>query len=300
MKIKERLQNDNTKNEIIEKQVKKCKLKISFSDIFTDSQETKNYFVEQAQNNRNIITVSNKSFDKIIISEYLSSLLKNTKTVITDDIENNIDKLNGIINIIPNPSIKTIVKIFEQILYGNSSFIFGFNLGTYDNIINKLKAVIALNCVNLSQENITTLIGASNPLVVYFSKNNNGLLYISQIDEIQYVENELVINNIFTFNEVKEEIPKETLEKNILPPIQNNETKEKEKPVFNILDIKEEEVKEDNNKQQSEIIEKHEIKADKTEETKIEKEQKPNKYQILKEKSRQKKLAMQTNINQKV
>mgnify|MGYP006916311160 CR=1 FL=1 len=138
MRLKDRLKKDTTtETSSIKKQ--KSTGEFSISDIFADSKEVRKYILELAQTKRNMILISNKSFDKIVIADYFKSQLRKTNARMLGDINGNSDDLNGRINIFPNPDIHNIVKIMEQILYGCQSFIFGVNLGTYDNVINKLK-----------------------------------------------------------------------------------------------------------------------------------------------------------------
>ena len=203
MRLKDRLNKNKIVNNISTETDEKKKNQFFISDIFNDSKELRKYIVQLAQSKRNIILVSNKSFDKLIIAEYIKSQLRKTNARIIGDIDEKANDLNGRINIIPSPDIQMIVKIMEQIIYGCRSFIFGINLGTYDNFINKLKVLIALSHKNLTPVDITTLIEAMNAVVVYISKNEDGLFFISKIDEIKIdkLKNELELNQLFGFEE---------------------------------------------------------------------------------------------------
>ena len=84
----------------------------------------------------------------------------------------------------------------------------------------------------------------------------------------------------------------------------NNISEQTEKPIFNILDIPDEENEINNTEKEEAKSEQEfipaEIQQEATDYIENEREKKPNKYQILKERARQKKLAAQSNINQKV
>lgn len=349
MKIKDRLKKNKNENSIFIKTKERNIQEFSIEDIFADSNEIRDYLIEQIKKYRNIILVSSKSFDKLIIAEYINSQIKKENSRIIEDIDSDINNLNGVINIIPNPDIRTVVKILEQILYGCSSFIFGLNLGTYENIINKIKTLIALNYQNLSDTNISTLLASANPIIVCVSKNDDDLLFISKISEIKSDETQLKMNDIYTAEKTvkkikdnkteiiekdkKIKVQKKTGKKNTIKKsdkevkktesetiiqnskpesktveniaIENNNISEQtEKPIFNILDIPDEEnginnTEKEETKQEQEFIP-AEIQPETADYTENEREKKPNKYQILKEKARQKKLAAQSNINPKV
>ena len=285
----------------------------SFIGIFDDAADTAVLLEKLAKERRNIIFVCQKSFEKIITADKIKAGLKNENACIITGADYNLENLNGRINILPNPDIHTIVKAFEQIIYGCGSFILGLNLGSFDNIINKLKVLISLNYKNLSSEDIITLIGAANPVIAYISKNEKGLLYISGIEEIKLNETgSLELSEI-----IKSEAGRESL---------NRSEISREQPV----QIQEEIIEDSSSKDEEEIIEeapsapleneplkntdldkeadsfREEINAEampeeKTaEEEETEKPKKANKYEMLKEKVRQRKISRKSNINPKV
>ena len=286
----------------------------SFSSIFDDAADTALLLEQLAKERRNIIFVCQKSFEKIITADKIKAGLKNENACIITGADYNLENLNGRINILPNPDIHTIVKAFEQIIYGCGSFILGLNLGSFDNIINKLKVLISLNYKNLSSEDIITLIGAANPVIAYISKSEKGLLYISEISEIKLNETgSLELSEIRKNAAVKETIESPEVNKEPFVQIQEeiiedseNQPKEEEEiieeapsaplenePLKNIdLDKEADSFREEIN---AEVIP-----EEKTEAQEDEKPKKANKYEMLKEKVRQRKISRKSNINPKV
>lgn len=300
MKIRERLQNNKTKIQTTDAETPKKQETTEFliSDIFVNSEDITDNIIELAKNKRNMILICNKSFDKMIIADYIKSKLKNTNAEIIDTSDINTEDINGAINIVPNPSIQTVMKIFEQMVYGVSSFIFCLNFGSYDNILNKLKAVIALNYKNLSTDNINALIGASNAVLVYVSKNENGMFYISKAEEIKTFDDNIETETIYIKKSVSKK-QKISQEGQIKEKSVQKEEKEIETEKDNSY------IKENVKKEQPKNPVKTQNEPQKTNQKQVyipniladdepmeeERGKKPNKYQILKERARQKKLS---------
>ena len=299
MKIRERLQKQKTKIQqpnITEAPIEQENTDFSISDIFIDSRASEAHIIELIKNRRNMLIICNKSFDKLIIADYIKSKLKNVNSGIVNTIDANTEDLNGVINIVPNPNIQTVVKILEQTVYGNGSFVFFMNFASYENIVNKLKAVIALNYPNLNADDITALVGAANAVIVYVSKNDNGIFYISQIDEIKSSGNKLETENIYSnisknqktepniqikekkLQKEKVEIVEKTDSKTEQVLVKNKKTQINDKITNNIQNNIPAPVYIPNILEEDEPIEE-------------ERGKKPNKYQILKEKAKQKKLS---------
>lgn len=312
MKLKDRLRNKNLLNEVQEKQTSiDAELtdidgtgldelndnvygNFNTNDIFLDTKIVKSYINDFIQNNKNIILVCNKSFDKLIISNYIKSLLPPKKGInVIEELNSHIKDLNGKVNIFPTPDIAVIVKILEQIIYGCQSFIFSINLGNYDNVINKLKAIIALNYKNLDSNDIITLLGASNAVIVYILKNEDGLFYLSKIDEIKQNGMEIELRSILNENTNKNNDMESNSENSVMNSleetliIEKNKIKPSEKE--NSISIEQNNISDETKqvvKKEQEIIN-EEISEEN--QTKIE-EKKLNKYELLREKVRQKKL----------
>lgn len=314
MKIGDRLQKNNNKLQnnktILKKQIENSKF--SICDIFVQS-ELLESFVKYAQNKRNIIFICNKSFDKLIIANYLQSKLIAENAVIIDEKDVNAKDLPGNINIFPNPEIHSILKIFEQTIYGMGSFIFGLNFGCFDKAIDKLKAVIALNYPNLTADNINILIEASNAILVYVEKNNDSLFSITNIEEVKQDNENIDTDIIPQSKNIKTD--KETKTNAVQEKENRNEIAEQTKEI--IEEDNEENLNSEKSTNENEIVEET-VELKELEENSVSQEaeipniladdlpyeeeidKKPNKYQILKERARQKKLAQRNEINQKV
>ena len=200
------------------------------------------------------------------------------------------------------PSIYEIVKILEYIIYGYKSFIFAMDMNSFEDVLEKIKTVIAVNFKNLTEKNIDTLISNSNTIFVYFSKNEDGLFTITNIGEIINENNTVNIVPVY----IKESEPEQKLDNKIstvIEPKPEEETAAYEKKDAIITEpilLPVEETTEELNHNEDEIIKdfmtnedvqtiiidsnpnKAENNIDKPEDT-IE-PQKINKYKLLKEK----------------
>ncbi len=209
MNLKDRLINTKKNNNLLSKEGLLFDSSSDVSKFFFDGAEVKKLLNASFLSYKNIIYVCDKSIDNTLIANYFYSLSNLYGSTIVDNIETDIENFNNRISIIPNPSINEIVKIFEYILCGYKSFVFGLNLSSNLKLINKLKTIIAINYPNLTEVNINTLLGFSNSLFVYVSVNDDGLYYVSEINELIYDNEELNLNNIFS---VKKDINVQEIE----------------------------------------------------------------------------------------
>ncbi len=165
--------------------------------------EAKNFFENSAivreiinyciYNGKNILFLADKSIDKDILSYSIKSLLESQNIELYNSVSKNVDSLHSGIKVIPSKSIGDVVKILEYIMYGYNSFIFSLDILFDDNFLEKLKTIIALNYRNFTEENIKTLIGYSNLIVIPLYRNDDGLFVISEIREISYIDDKLVL-----------------------------------------------------------------------------------------------------------
>lgn len=169
----------------------------NIADIFVDNEYVRGLVSDFSKKEKNIIFVSDRTIDKFLLAQYMQYLINDSKATIVNDIEENLIYINSRINIVPNPSISQIVKIFQYIIYGYKPFVFGLDLNSYDNVIEKVRALIAINFSNLNQENINTLISSSEAIFVSVSKNEDGLYFISKIDEITNFNGIPKLSNVF-------------------------------------------------------------------------------------------------------
>lgn len=305
MNLKDRLSNIKQTNNVTIKEEADFDSCVNVSDIFVDSTSVKKIITSAIEKSNNLIFVSDKSIDKNIVAYYVQSLFENKEIELFNTIEDNIPTCLTKINLIPNPSIKQVVKILEYIIYGYKPFIFGLDMASDDKLIDKLKAIIALNYSNLTEENIDTLIGCSNSYFISVEKNQNGLLFVSKIQKLDYADNNLLLNLVYPL-EKKEEIieinnsieisEEEKVEDNIVLAI------EEEKETDIVIENSEIEIstsEETSNIENENLIENEEINESELKEDSIETEistealeEKPllkiNKYKLLRQKLKNK------------
>lgn len=186
MNLKDRLENIRKTNVISIKEDNEKDFLFDIEDVFADSKELRTIITETIASGKNIVFVSEPSIDKSLVSRYFSFLLLNRleDVIVSENLTDEILFSDSRINILPKPSIKEIVKILEYIMYGYKSFVFGMNFATLDNVLNKIKTAISINCKGIASEAIETLLSSSNLVIVYLNKNVDGLFYVSKIDKL--------------------------------------------------------------------------------------------------------------------
>lgn len=274
MNIKERLkqlQKENNQKNIT------IKDDYNSSQFFQKNEEVENIIVKAFNNEKNFILLCDKDCDKDIIINYFKNFISNIKH--TEIIQNTNEDLEYSIAskiIMQNPKEKDIINLFKLSLNDFKTFVFTINSKNYENIINSLTTLISIELPNLKNQNIEHLIGSTEAIVAYISKDEDGIYYIKNIGEVNYKKNVLFLNTIYskketTIIENKIEEIKETKE---IEFTTNEETNE----IENISDTDEEIVQEEEIKEYT-INNNNEIQT----------KNKTNKYKLLKEKFQKRK-----------
>ncbi len=300
MNLKDRLDNIKNTNQISIKEEIVTDTYFDINNIFVNYDKISGILFSIINQKKNIIFISDNSVDKNIIVSLMQSVLGSYDIEILNSIDENIYNLCTKIKFISDSSIIQIVKIFEYIIYGYSSFISLFNLANDENIINKLKTVIAVNFRNLTEENINTLIGCSDSFFVSIEKDEDGLFLVSKVQKINYIENIISLDVIYDYKNADKNVEQKFVEE--AKPENSEEDNsyiETEKNILN-NDIQYQETDFIESEDADSVIQKEQIAIDineeKNEENLIDStdnvEEKPiikvNKYRLLKEKIKNK------------
>ena len=300
MNLKDRLDNIKNTNQISIKEEISTDTYFDINNIFVNYDKISGILFSIINQKKNIIFISDNSVDKNIIVSLMQSVLGSSDIEILNSIDENIYNLCAKIKYISDSSIIQIVKIFEYIIYGYSSFISLFNLANDENIINKLKTVIAVNFRNLTEENINTLIGCSDSFFVSIEKDEDGLFLVSKVQKINYIENIISLDVIYDYKNADKNVEQKFVEE--AKPENSEEDNsyiETEKNILN-NDIQYQETDFIESEDADSVIQKEQIAIDineeKNEENLIDStdnvEEKPiikvNKYRLLKEKIKNK------------
>ncbi len=300
MNLKDRLDNIKNTNQISIKEEISTDTYFDINNIFVNYDKISGILFSIINQKKNIIFISDNSVDKNIIVSLMQSVLGSYDIEILNSIDENIYNLCTKIKFISDSSIIQIVKIFEYIIYGYSSFISLFNLANDENIINKLKTVIAVNFRNLTEENINTLIGCSDSFFVSIEKDEDGLFLVSKVQKINYIENIISLDVIYDYKNADKNVEQKFVEE--AKPENSEEDNsyiETEKNILN-NDIQYQETDFIESEDADSVIQKEQIAIDINEERNEENlidstdnvEEKPiikvNKYRLLKEKIKNK------------
>lgn len=183
------------------------------ADIFIKNTVAEQVIVHSLSKDKNIILICPSLLDKMIVSDYIRSFVNDNISVeILNNLSENLPFTNAEKIIVPEPSIQEVIKIFELILYDFKSFIFAINLKTFDNVLESLRTMLALNCKNLTSDNIEHLIGISSAVLVYVDRTEDGLYNITDIGKIIYKNNTAFLDILYSG------------EKEVIEPQYSNET----------------------------------------------------------------------------
>ena len=214
MNLKDRLDIIKNTNNLSIKQDINIDTCLDVKNFFENSSIVREIINSFISNGKNILFICDKSIDKDILSYSIKSLLESQNIELYNSVSKNVDSLHSGIKVIPSKSICDVVKILEYIMYGYNSFIFSLDILFDDNFLEKLKTIIALNYRNFMEENIKTLLGYSNLIVIPLYRNDDGLFVISEIREISYIDDKLALTVYENFNLKNVDIISENIDLN--------------------------------------------------------------------------------------
>lgn len=173
MDLKNRLTMANRKAETLIDDMGSIDFSASF---FDDLDKIKETFRPLLLNKRNLILITNNNSDIDLLFNDIKNLFSEFEINIIENLNDKSLITKQAAKAVKDPNPEEIVKMFEYIIYGFKPFIFNMNFETEDNILNKLKTIIAINYKNLNQENINTLINSASPVFLKVSKENIKIL----------------------------------------------------------------------------------------------------------------------------
>ena len=235
MNFKERIQIINqSKSE--EREIKDLKEKIETLDVFVKNKTVDRILQNAVFKSKNIILLSPIDCDKLIVSNYIRNFIQDDNIDVISSMASDMPHSNSKIALVPKPSLNEGVKIFELILCDYKSFVFALNLKTYTNVLESLRTLVSLNKPNLAKESVEHLIGVSEALLVYVSKNDDGLFEITDVGKIVYKNNAMFLDVVYS-NSCNDEVSFSDVSVNSTP-VESVETPSfaEEKPVEEVVD----------------------------------------------------------------
>ncbi len=277
MNLKERIEIINQLKQSSSAQTVEIKKDVDVADIFVKNVAVNQLIKNSVKRDKNIILLSPSECDKTIIANYIRAFIdENVSVDVLSTVSDNLPFSTANKLIVPEPTMKEITKIFELILCDYKTFIFCMNLKTFDNVLESFRALLSLNSPNLNPNSIEHLIGVSSAVLVYVDRNEDGLYEITDIGKIVYKNNIAFLDLLYSCTDVEKEevvVSEPVVEAvEISAPVEEVETSSE---VENIP-------------QQEEIVEmkpQEDLPADVS--------PKANKYKLLKEKVRSKKLVQE-------
>ncbi len=195
MNIKERLKDGKKVPERVKEQ-KSTNKNENITELFGDEKYVQNLIKNYCKNRKNIIYVMENNMDSALIGQYIKFFINKTiKVKIANHLIDN--KEESKINVVTSPTIIEIVRILEEIITTEKSYIFGLSLRETNNILDKLRALILINYPNLNETDINILFSSSNLVVVYFGRNEDGLYVITGIEELTTDNASIIPERVF-------------------------------------------------------------------------------------------------------
>lgn len=251
---------------------------VDICDIFVQDSVALDIISDAVKKGKNLIVASNSSCDKTLISQYFKSVLNLNPSKLS---------INPVVDIFK------LVSFLESTLTDSKQFVFGLNVKTYKNIIKTIQTIILIHYPNLKDVDVENLLGLADLLIVFVSKNEDGLFVISDIGEIEYNEDKISLNNLYSID-VNNVVLTASYSNSIQPkeiPFEVYESDTKDDVEDETSEVEENIIEEDVTQPQSimpEQVEKLPISAEIVEEEVIS-PKKVNKYKLLKEKIKNKK-----------
>lgn len=175
MNIKDRINSKKKINPYV-----KLKNDDYISEIFIHSEQSENIIKSSFNNNRNFLITFASDCDESIIRTYIKNVTNSNKL-----------RLNLI-------GIEGLLRQYEQIITGSlTENISLLHLGSFDNILEKIRILISLNYPNLSNNQICEVIKTVNPVLIYFSKDEDGLFFVQNIVEFEFKDTDFIIKNLY-------------------------------------------------------------------------------------------------------
>ncbi len=208
MNLKERIEIINQLKQSSSEQVFEIKKDVDVTDIFVKNVAVQQIIRNSVNRDKNIILLSPSDCDKTIIANYIRSFIDDTVSVdILANISDNLPFATAQKLIVPEPTMKEVIKIFELILCDYRTFVFCMNLKTFDNVLESFRTLLSLYSPNLNANSIEHLIGVSSAVLVYVNRNEDGLYEITDIGKIIYKNNVTFLDLLYSSADVvKDEI----------------------------------------------------------------------------------------------
>lgn len=274
------------------------KAEIDVADIFVKNTTVEHILKNAILKSKNIVLLCQSNCDKTLISNYMRKFIGASVSVeVLNDFSTGLPHASASTLIVPEASIRDIVKIFELVLCDYKSFIFAMNLKSFCNVLESLRTIVSLNKPQLTSSNVEHLIGMSESLLVYVSRNEDGLFTVSDIGKIVYKNNKMFLDVLYGSSveplKVQEPAPVTVVAPaQVSAPVPNSEPEQvsesepmpadkKEKKEDLVVEQSIEVLEQTSDENSDEIIIKEEA---------FESKPKVNKYKLLKDKIKSKKL----------
>ena len=188
----------------------------------TISQEISDFLKQKLLSGENIFVAGSFDTNKLPILSYLSELnsentaiLQGMNEILTNS-QNNLDfsksslsskeliskafSLSHNLIVSECEDLEELMCVLEFINSGYKHFITGINISSKEEFINSIKNNIILNYPQMSEEKIITLITSTIKTVVFIEKMKDGETRISNVSEIEVINAEPKVKDIFEFD----------------------------------------------------------------------------------------------------
>lgn len=191
------------------------------------SNEISLFLKECLKKNLNIFVAGNNNVDKISALNYIANLISDDESIVTieampqlklkQDCTINLVKyknafakiIKKAVNlrqdkiIIADARIEELQALYEAIVSGTTGVITSLSVKSYNDLIPSLQNLILLNSPNFNLDNANSLISTAIDIIVYVDKTRDGSNKITNVSEFSNSKTELLLQNLFVWEESK-------------------------------------------------------------------------------------------------
>ena len=284
MNLKERIAIINQLKSTSSVKNLEIKKDIDVYEIFVKNNTVQQLIENSVSRGKNIVVLSPSYCDKTILANYIRGFYdENASIDIMSNLSENLPYATSQRIILADASVVEMVKMFELILCDYKAFSFCMSLKTFDNVLESFRALIALSNNNLTASNIEHMLGLSGAVLVYVDRNEDGLYEVTNVGKIVYKNNKAFLDVLYSQDKKQED-------KEVVIEVQEQVETE-------VVSVKEDiegnmDVAPETEQTLKEEIDQNYTLEESDEEV-VEEQPKKNKYKLLKEKIKNKRISQE-------
>lgn len=264
-------------------------------EIFVKNNTVQQLIENSVSRGKNIVFLAPSYCDKTILANYIRNFYDDNASIdLMSNLSENLPYATSQRIIVSDVSVEEMVKIFELILCDYKTFSFCMSLKTFDNVLESFRTLIALSNRNLTASNIEHMLGVSSAVLVYVDRNEDGLYEITNVGKIVYKNNKAFLDVLYSQDKQQENnenlisVQQSATESIVVKTAETDVVDEAQIPI--VTETEEETLlHEDVVEEKFEDVVPEEVQENEV----VEEQPKKNKYKLLKEKIKSKRMSQE-------